>query len=971
MAYKDRMIASRSIAAAVREARIEMKKLADAKHVTTTGATLPAPHRRGVPTSTRLREAVRRDLKSLEKFAGEVIAKAAGSTEADALIEELTTAAEKFMDAEAPDDLWEEWDDSLRKLWGRLAPAAASVYDNAYAGAYGRLINSLDKLYEVLADLTDSGVNAEEIAGVDYDDMYEIAEQLLEETDKSAGDVTAKAAGDTEADALLEELTQAAGKLMELEAPDDLWEEWDSDERNGWNRLATAASAVYDETMLGSTQCSSKRLSSALSKLEQVLADLQDYVQVDAEEMAGVDYDDMLEAANQYYDEMEKSAGDVATKSAARLESILDALLKGAEGSIDDATDPTGEYLSDIQETLNGLDGITDPDEARALASQLRELFDAIGNGSSADLDELDDYISGMGGDGTEEASAGDSVNAKTIKGVTTTADDLWALSLAVEEAGLGSDVSKRIEEAATALENDDSSGAADIISSVVDLLHGEDVDADLMSDLMDAASNLGRKGSPSSTRTKKSELDGALADIQYDVAQINRIVDAEDDGSAEMEAWKAAYNTWVSTAESATDEDPTEGLPDALDALVEAATDLQGHYIDQDMVDSLMSAIDSYNSIVTRSASDVTTKASSLSDVEERLGAAMNAMGKAASAADKAGAETEDPDEADAASALSELCSDIAGDLQATDADDRDGIQGLMDQITEIEITIRDEAAAEQVGTFTEKARAALEEALELLSAYEGKSATGSKSSTRTKATDPTEFVDRLNGAREGLNTLLEGSEDIHETDAINQALDMVDQAMTAAGDENWDGAADLLSDAASYLDGVIGSESTAEALNAFAEEARGVNEYEERSYSAASRAKRRAGLDTKRAGEGELEALIRDYETFAMEYMADIEAASDAVRNEATTDEDGEYGDLVAEIEDLGIEESFDDTPMATAGEAYEWSAMASGLKSMMGNSLLNDEARSELELAMTALTQFAGDEWWSQYNDEQDVD
>ena len=73
MAYKDRMIASRSIAAAVREARIEMKKLGDSvpgkpgAKAAARGSSLPAPHRRGVPTATRLREAVRRDLPRSEK----------------------------------------------------------------------------------------------------------------------------------------------------------------------------------------------------------------------------------------------------------------------------------------------------------------------------------------------------------------------------------------------------------------------------------------------------------------------------------------------------------------------------------------------------------------------------------------------------------------------------------------------------------------------------------------------------------------------------------------------------------------------------------------------------------------------------------------------------------------------------------------------------------------------------------------
>lgn len=743
MAYKDRMIASRSIAAAVREARVEMKKLADAKHVTTTGATLPAPHRRGVPTSTRLREAVRRDLKSLEKFAGEVIAKAAGSTEADALIEELTTAAEKFMDAEAPDDLWEEWDDSLRKLWGRLAPAAASVYDNAYAGAYGRLINSLDKLYEVLADLTDSGVNAEEIAGVDYDDMYEIAEQLLEETDKSAGDVTAKAAGDTEADALLEELTQAAGKLMELEAPDDLWEEWDSDERNGWNRLATAASAVYDETMLGSTQCSSKRLSSALSKLEQVLADLQDYVQVDAEEMAGVDLDDMMEIADQYLEEEGKSAGD----SVAR-------------------------------------------------------------------------------------------------KGVTTTADDLYEIASRLTEVGQEG-YAQDLEEAALDLEEGDSAAASRMVTDVrreLEAYQDDEGMREIYDDVLDAALNLGRKGSPS--MQSKGEDDQWIDDLAAALEKTTKLV--EDFG----------LDPQSPTAE-------------------EILSELQAG---DDVTQDLMALI---------------------------------------------------------------------GGLRATAdilEDDGEGVQA-----TELR-TVSDE----------------LEN-----SGFNNKSAKG----TRTKDhLDPAEFNDRLKGVREGLNSLLEASEDFHETDAITSAIDMVDQAMAEAESNNWAGAGDLLSDARDYVDGIGDATGTIASLEAFRDEARGyaedvIDTYgEDKSYSAAARARRRTSkdLDTKRAGEGELEALEADYTTFAREYNAAVQAALTEAQALADGDADEEADQLEAEIEELFIGESLAETPMRS-GESYPWDEIASALREVMKWTSLTDAAQASLAEAQSILEQFDGDSWWEQYSEE----
>ena len=133
MAYKDRMIASRSIAAAVREARIEMKKLGDSvpgkpgAKAAARGSSLPAPHRRGVPTATRLREAVRRDLPRGETKRS----KGAGYDTYDALVTVFGDEVEGLLDTEIA-----ALEDELKATMASedLEAIAAAVPADAVAG---------------------------------------------------------------------------------------------------------------------------------------------------------------------------------------------------------------------------------------------------------------------------------------------------------------------------------------------------------------------------------------------------------------------------------------------------------------------------------------------------------------------------------------------------------------------------------------------------------------------------------------------------------------------------------------------------------------------------------------------------------------------------------------------------------------------------------------------------------------------
>jgi hypothetical protein len=431
--------------------------------------------------------------------------------------------------------------------------------------------------------------------------------------------------------------------------------------------------------------------------------------------------------------------------------------------------------------------------------------------------------------------------------------------------------------------------------------------------------------------------------------------------------------------------QDLEEGDSAAASRMVtDVRRELEAYQDDEGMREIYDDVLDAALNLGRKSTSSVSTKASSLSDVEERLGAAMNAMGKASGLASSLSLDTEDNDEAGTLGEISDACRDIAGSIQAQDADDAAGIQECIDLIDD-DAGLAGLDVPSAVSEYITWAKEALEQALELLSAYEGKSATGSKLETKDHL-DPAEFNDRLKGVREGLNSLLEASEDFHETDAIASAIDMVDQAMSEAESNNWAGAGDLLSDARDYVDGIGDATGTIASLEAFRDEARGYAEDatdtygEDKSYSAASRAKRRTSkdLEVKRAGEGEKEALEADYEAFAVEYMGLIEQASDAVREasgeaEEAGENDGEedvYGNLVADIEDLGIEESFVDDHWSDGG--YTWGDIAASIASVLADLKRYDltDAAELLQQAATALKQFDGSKWYEQWTEESDA-